>query len=70
MLADTLVISTGAVAKRLEFPGAGETDGFWNKGVSACAVRTITSCICVGASGAMHIMNHLSLTAQQPPTIA
>lgn len=29
---------TGAVAKRLDFPGAGEVNGFWNKGVSACAV--------------------------------
>jgi len=26
------------VAKRLDFPGAGEVNGFWNKGVSACAV--------------------------------
>lgn len=38
VLAETLVIATGAVAKRLEFPGAGEQDGFWNKGISACAV--------------------------------
>lgn len=35
--ADTLVIATGAVAKRLYFPGAGD-DGYWNKGISACAV--------------------------------
>ena len=28
----------GAVAKRLDFPGAGESPGFWNKGISACAV--------------------------------
>ena len=28
----------GAVAKRLEFPGSGESPGFWNKGISACAV--------------------------------
>lgn len=36
--ADTLIIATGAVAKRLAFKGSGETAGFWNKGISACAV--------------------------------
>ncbi|BBN17426.1 thioredoxin reductase (NADPH) [Marchantia polymorpha subsp. ruderalis] len=37
--ADTVIIATGAVAKRLVFKGAGEEDGgFWNKGISACAV--------------------------------
>eukprot|EP00249_Psilotum_nudum_P018296 c26733_g2_i2 orf=498-1514(-) len=36
--AETVIIATGAVAKRLEFKGAGEGDGFWNKGISACAV--------------------------------
>ncbi len=37
--ADSLIIATGAVAKRLEFPGAGEgPGGYWNKGISACAV--------------------------------
>jgi len=37
--ADTVIIATGAVAKRLDFPGGGEgEDGFWNKGISACAV--------------------------------
>lgn len=36
--AETVIIATGAVARRLEFPGSGETDGFWNKGISACAV--------------------------------
>lgn len=34
---DALIIATGATAKRLEIPGAGE-DGFWQKGVTACAV--------------------------------
>lgn len=39
VLAETVVVATGAVAKRLEFPGSGEGEGgFWNKGVSACAV--------------------------------
>jgi len=37
-LADTVIIATGAVARRLAFPGSGEADGFWNKGISACAV--------------------------------
>ncbi|CAM6096359.1 unnamed protein product [Calypogeia fissa] len=36
--ADTVIIATGAVAKRLDFKGAGEIDGYWNKGISACAV--------------------------------
>ena len=37
--ADTLIVATGAVAKRLEFPGAHEgAGGYWNKGISACAV--------------------------------
>eukprot|EP00048_Salpingoeca_helianthica_P014673 m.222927 g.222927 ORF g.222927 m.222927 type:complete len:360 (+) comp16134_c0_seq1:53-1132(+) len=37
--ADTVIIATGAVAKRMDFPGAGEgPGGYWNKGVSACAV--------------------------------
>ena len=34
---DSLIIATGATAKRLEIPGAGE-DGFWQKGVTACAI--------------------------------
>eukprot|EP00049_Salpingoeca_infusionum_P001144 m.45564 g.45564 ORF g.45564 m.45564 type:complete len:416 (-) comp10887_c1_seq1:234-1481(-) len=37
--ADTVILATGAVAKRLEFPGSGEgPDGFWQRGISACAV--------------------------------
>ena len=35
--ADAVIISTGAVAKRLPIPGAGEGE-FWQKGVTACAV--------------------------------
>jgi thioredoxin reductase (NADPH) len=35
--ADLLIIATGATAKRLDIPGAGE-EGFWQKGVTACAV--------------------------------
>ena len=32
--AATVIISTGAVARRLAVPGSGD-DGFWNKGISA-----------------------------------
>jgi len=38
IVADTVIIATGAVAKKLDFPGSGEGDGYWNKGISACAV--------------------------------
>lgn len=37
-VADTVIICTGAVARRLEFPGSDEETGYWNKGISACAV--------------------------------
>lgn len=33
--ADSVVVATGAVARRLHFDGA---DEFWNRGISACAV--------------------------------
>ncbi|OVA00695.1 Pyridine nucleotide-disulfide oxidoreductase [Macleaya cordata] len=33
--ADTVIVATGAVAKRLKFPGSEE---YWNRGISACAV--------------------------------
>lgn len=35
--ADCVIIATGATAKRLDIEGAGE-DGFWQKGVTACAI--------------------------------
>ncbi|EGD73274.1 thioredoxin reductase 2, variant [Salpingoeca rosetta] len=39
VVADTIIIATGAVAKRLHFPGSGEGEGgFWQRGISACAV--------------------------------
>jgi thioredoxin reductase (NADPH) len=38
VLADALIIATGAAAKRLRIPGSDEANGFWNKGISACAV--------------------------------
>lgn len=34
---DSVIIATGATAKRLEIPGAGDGE-FWQKGVTACAV--------------------------------
>ncbi|MCP5504775.1 MAG: thioredoxin-disulfide reductase [Chlamydiales bacterium] len=37
VLADSLIIATGATAKRLKIPGAGDGE-FWQKGVTACAV--------------------------------
>lgn len=36
--ADAVIVATGAVARRLSFPGSDEENGFWNKGISACAV--------------------------------
>eukprot|EP00183_Erythrolobus_madagascarensis_P001763 CAMPEP_0185851866 /NCGR_PEP_ID=MMETSP1354-20130828/12131_1 /TAXON_ID=708628 /ORGANISM="Erythrolobus madagascarensis, Strain CCMP3276" /LENGTH=328 /DNA_ID=CAMNT_0028552967 /DNA_START=67 /DNA_END=1053 /DNA_ORIENTATION=- len=37
--AKSLIVSTGATAKRLDIPGAGEGIGqYWQRGVSACAV--------------------------------
>ncbi|XP_065626447.1 thioredoxin reductase NTRB-like [Quercus suber] len=39
VIADSIIVATGAVAKRLDFPGSGEgPGGFWNRGISACAV--------------------------------
>nr|XP_043607160.1 thioredoxin reductase NTRB-like [Erigeron canadensis] len=39
VIADSVIVATGAVARRLSFPGSGEgKSGFWNKGISACAV--------------------------------
>lgn len=37
ILAHSLIVSTGATAKRLDIPGARDGE-FWQKGVSACAV--------------------------------
>ncbi|XP_066338245.1 thioredoxin reductase NTRB-like [Miscanthus floridulus] len=35
VLADAVIVATGAVARRLHFPGS---DAYWNHGISACAV--------------------------------
>lgn len=37
LLTESLIIATGATAKRLDIPGAGDGE-FWQKGVTACAV--------------------------------
>lgn len=37
VLADAIIIATGATAKRLDIPGTGDGE-FWQKGVTACAV--------------------------------
>lgn len=37
VLADSIIIATGATAKRLKIPGASDGE-FWQKGVTACAV--------------------------------
>jgi thioredoxin reductase (NADPH) len=37
LTADAMIIATGATAKRLEIPGAGDQE-FWQKGVTACAI--------------------------------
>nr|ABH10138.1 NADP-thioredoxin reductase A [Medicago truncatula] len=37
--ADSVIVATGAVAKRLPFTGSGDgPNGYWNRGISACAV--------------------------------
>ena len=38
VIADSVIVATGAVARRLAFPGSDEDNGYWNKGISACAV--------------------------------
>ncbi|CAD6256721.1 unnamed protein product [Miscanthus lutarioriparius] len=35
ILTETVIVATGAVARRLHFPGS---DAYWNHGISACAV--------------------------------
>ncbi|KAK3410604.1 hypothetical protein EUGRSUZ_J02562 [Eucalyptus grandis] len=39
VIADAVVVATGALVKRLSFPGSGDgPKGFWKRGMSACAV--------------------------------
>ncbi|EFJ48301.1 hypothetical protein VOLCADRAFT_104794 [Volvox carteri f. nagariensis] len=62
--ADTVIIATGASAKRLRFPGSGDESegGFWNRGISACAICDGTSPlirygrVCVGVCGTGHVV--------------
>lgn len=63
--ADTLIIATGATAKRLGIPGE---DLFWQKGISACAVcdgalpvfRNQTLVVIGGGDSAIEEANHLT----------
>ncbi len=50
LIADAVILATGATANRLAIPGAGEGE-FWQKGVTACAV----------CDGAMPIFRNKSL---------
>lgn len=38
LVCDVLILATGASAKRLKFPGSDEVNGYWNRGISACAI--------------------------------
>ena len=72
--ADTVIIATGAVAKRLQFPGSGDgPDGYWQKGVSACAVcdgaapifRNKPLVVIGGGDSAMEEANYLTKYASK-----
>uniref|UniRef100_A0A7N0UW26 Thioredoxin reductase n=1 Tax=Kalanchoe fedtschenkoi TaxID=63787 RepID=A0A7N0UW26_KALFE len=70
VLADAVVVATGAVAKKLNFPGSGEPKdgGFWNRGISACAVcdgaapifRNKPLAVIGGGDSAMEEANYLT----------
>ncbi|KAG1654222.1 hypothetical protein FOA52_004498 [Chlamydomonas sp. UWO 241] len=36
--ADTVIVASGASARRLGFPGADKDTGYWGRGISACAI--------------------------------
>ncbi|GMH02882.1 hypothetical protein Nepgr_004721 [Nepenthes gracilis] len=65
VLADSVIVATGAVAKRLNFPGS---DTFWNRGISACAVcdgaapifRNKPLAVVGGGDSAMEEANYLT----------
>ncbi|KAL8129525.1 hypothetical protein V2J09_018680 [Rumex salicifolius] len=65
VLADSVVVATGAVAKRLTFSGSEE---FWNRGISACAVcdgaapifRNKPLAVIGGGDSAMEEANYLT----------
>ncbi len=67
--ARSVVISTGATARRLDIPGAGEGQGeYWQRGVSACAVcdgaapifRNKPLAVIGGGDSAMEEATHLT----------
>lgn len=67
--ARSLVIATGATARRLDIPGAGEeAGGYWQRGVSACAVcdgaapifRNVPLAVIGGGDSAMEEATHLT----------
>ncbi|KAL6963565.1 Thioredoxin reductase 1 [Sarracenia purpurea var. burkii] len=69
VLADSVIVATGAVAKRLVFPGSGDAPaGFWNRGISACAVcdgaapifRNKPLAVIGGGDSAMEEANYLT----------
>ncbi|KAK6912391.1 FAD/NAD(P)-binding domain [Dillenia turbinata] len=69
LVADSVIVATGAVAKRLEFPGSGDgKGGFWNRGISACAVcdgaapifRNKPLAVIGGGDSAMEEANYLT----------
>lgn len=67
MLAKSLIVATGATAKRLDIPGTREGE-YWQKGVSACAVcdgalpifRNRPLIVVGGGDSAMEEATHLS----------
>ncbi|KAL6781331.1 NTR2 [Auxenochlorella protothecoides x Auxenochlorella symbiontica] len=68
VVADAVIIATGAVARRLEFPGSEEGTGYWMKGISACAVcdgaapmfRNVPIAVIGGGDSAMEEANFLT----------
>lgn len=67
--AHAIVLATGATARRLEIPGAGEgADEYWQRGVSACAVcdgaapifRNVPLAVIGGGDSAMEEATHLT----------
>lgn len=70
--ADTIVLATGATARRLDFPGSRDGE-YWQKGISACAVcdgaapifRNRVLVVVGGGDSAMEEANFLTKFASQ-----
>jgi thioredoxin reductase (NADPH) len=70
ILANSIIVATGTIAKRLTFPGSTE---FWNKGISTCALsdgnsllfRDQNVAVIGGGDGAMKEALHLTLYASK-----